>query len=64
MARRASWRLPRVSWPTDSSGEPFLDDDDPEYKNILAGSYLDDYARTVRDDEFSMIPMTPPVVRC
>lgn len=53
-----------VSWPTDSSGEPFLDDDDPEFKNILAGSYLDDYARTLLDDEFSAIPMTPPVVRC
>ena len=53
-----------VSWPTDSSGEPFLDDDDPEFKNILAGSYLDDYARTLLDDEFSAIPMNPPVTRC
>ena len=40
------------------STDPFLDDD-PEFKNILAGCYLDDYATTLLDDDFSVIPMEP-----
>jgi hypothetical protein len=64
MGRRPAC-VPDVSLPTDSqhSGDPFLEDD-PEFKNILAESYLDDYARTLLDDEFSVIPMEPAVVRC
>lgn len=52
--------MPEASWPTESqhSTDPFLDDD-PEFRNILTETYLDDYAKTLLDDEFSVIPMEP-----
>jgi hypothetical protein len=46
------------SW-ADSShpSEPFVEDDtDHQFKNILLGSYVDDYSREILDDEFSSIP--------
>ena len=46
------------SW-ADSShpSEPFVEDDtDHQFKNILLGSYVDDYSREILDDEFASIP--------
>lgn len=43
-----------------SSTEPFLDDDDdPSFKNILTGVYLDEHSASMLDDDFACIPLEP-----
>ena len=50
--------LASESWPGSSHpSEPFVDDEtDQQFKNILLGSYIDDYSREILDDEFASIP--------
>ncbi len=50
------------SWPGSSHpSDPFVEDDQ-EFKNIVLGSYLDDYSKDMLDDEFNPVGSPLPAV--
>ena len=46
------------SWPdSDHPSEPFVESDEREFKNIVLGSYMDDYSKEMLDDDFMVEPL-------
>jgi hypothetical protein len=45
------------SWPdSEHPSEPFVEDD-RDFKNIVLGSYMDDYSKEILDDDFMVEPL-------